>query len=562
MRLSKLFFKTFKEAPAEADIKSHKLLERAGYIKRLGKGLYTYSPLMWRVIKNISDIIREELTLAGAQEIHMPHLHPAELWKKTGRWEDFVQAKLLYTVEDREGSDYALGPTHEEPVVQLAHNWLTSYKQLPVNLFQITHKFRDEIRPRFGLMRAKEFLMADAYAFCKDEAQMEEQYEAMRIAYRNIFHRLGLDFAIVTADGGKIGKGKSEEFQVLADVGEDALLIAGERAWNCEAATTILAAVNPHDKPLPMQEASTAGVTDSEEQAKILKLPSNRIVKTLIYKLLFASDVKFVAIAIRSDRSINPVKVVNYFNCAEAELASEEEVRKVTGCTKGFIGALNAKVPVVVDNSCHGIVNFSCGANKEGLHFINANWSPDTTFADFLQVEVGDSCPHMKGEAYTLRRGIEVGHIFNLGTRYSEAMGASFQDEDGKLKPFYMGCYGIGVGRLAQSIIEQKGDDRGLVWPVSIAPYQVVVSAVKTDDFSMSQTAEEIYTKLVRAGIDVLLDDRNERLGFKLKDCDLLGIPFKFIVGNRTIEEGLIEVETRGGEKSYLTIDDALKVLR
>lgn len=558
MRLSRLFFKTFKEAPAEADILSHKLLERAGFIKKLGRGLYTYTPLMWRVIQKLSTVIREEMNAAGAQEVHMPHLHPAEIWKKSGRWDGYRAEGLLFALEDREGAEYALGPTHEEVITHLVTDWLSSYKQLPVNLYQITHKFRDEIRPRFGLMRCKEFLMKDAYAFCQNEEQMQSQYDAMHTAYTRILERLGLDFATVKADGGKIGKGKSEEFQVLADVGEDALLIAGDLAYNVEAAEALLKDPIP-EAALPLKEVSTPGISTIEELVAFLGVEAPKIVKTLIYKLTFKDKEEFVAIGIRGDRSINEVKVANFFGALQTELATIEEIYKITKSPQGFAGPIDCPLVYYADNSIKALNNFVTARNKKDLHLLNVSWGRDVTpkgFHDFLLAEAHDICPH-NNEPYIMRRGIEVGHVFNLGTRYSEACEAYFQDENGKSRPFHMGCYGIGVGRLAAACIEQKGDSKGLVWPLCIAPYKVFITAAKMNEMAMKDEAERLYTLLG----DALLDDREERLGFKLKDCDLLGIPYKVIVGNRFIEEGLYELESRQGEKEFVSEETLLKKL-
>lgn len=553
MRLSKLFFKTFKEAPAEADILSHKLLERAGYIKKVGRGLYSYAPLMWRVIKKLSDLIREELNRAGSQEVHLPHLHPAELWQKSGRWEGYKAEGLLFTLQDREGADYALGPTHEEVMTHLVTDWLSSYKQLPINLYQITHKFRDEIRPRFGLMRGKEFLMKDAYAFCRNAEEMDQQYEAMHEAYSRVLTRLGLSFAVVKADGGKIGKGKSQEFQVLADVGEDALMIAGDLAYNVEAAETTLPPPPP-EQPLPLVDVSTPGISSIEDLASFLQIPAQKIVKTMLFKLTFKDRIDYVAIGIRGDRSVNPVKVANYFGALQTELAIPEEIK----IPQGFAGPLSCPIPYYGDLTVQHMTNFVAACNKPDIHIQNVCWQRDVTpkaFHDFLLAEVGDICPH-NSEPYTTRRGIEVGHIFNLGTRYSESCGAFFQDEQGKSRPFFMGSYGIGVGRLAAACIEQNGDNKGLVWPAAIAPYKVFITAAKMDEQTLCQEAESLYKEF--SPEEALLDDRSERLGFKLKDCDLLGIPYKVIIGNRFIEENLYELESRQGEKQFVTREQLL----
>lgn len=559
MKTSKLFFRTFKEHPHEADVISHQLLERGGYLKKLGKGLYTYTPLMWRVLKKLMGIIREELDRAGAQEVAMPLLHPAEIWKETGRWEDFTSANLLYTLEDREGHPYCLSPTHEEVVVSLVANWLTSYKQLPVNLYQIGTKFRDEIRPRFGLIRCKEFLMKDGYSFSTDPEGMEKQYVLMREAYSKIFNRLGLEYAIVEAHGGKIGKGKSEEFQVKADIGEDVVMVCGDYAANVETTISIPSSFTYDPALKEMQEIATPNLFTIEDlSAKTHKQPQE-ILKTVIYKLIFSNREEFVAIGIRGDRQVNDVKVSTKFGSLEIALASEEEVKKATGCRTGFAGPLNCRIPFYADRTCEPMTNFVCAANKEDIHFLNVNWGRDVaqpSFDDFLLAEAGDGCPHVPGGVYKIQKGIEVGHIFNLGTRYTEKLGALFQDEKGETSPIWMGTYGIGVGRTAAACIEQKHDARGLIWPLAIAPFRILITAASNQDPALSQVADSIYQELDSLGFEPLLDDRDERLGFKLKDSDLLGIPFKLIVGKTWTQEQKVEIESREGVKELVARQD------
>lgn len=484
MRSSKLFFRTFKEAPQDADIISHQLLERGGFIKKLGKGIFSYTPLMVRVLDKICAIVREEMEAAGAQEVSLPYLHPAAPWKKSGRWEEFTAEKLLYTLEDREGHDYCLAPTHEEVVVSLVANWATSYKQFPFNLFQIGTKFRDEIRPRFGLMRGKEFLMKDGYAFCQSEAEMDAQYEAMTVAYTNIFKRLGLHFVVVNAHGGKIGKGRSEEFQVVADVGEDAIMVCGEYAANVEATVSIPA---------------ETGVKE---------------VKRVVYHLVFADTQEKVVIAMRADREINALKVAEALGAIEA-FATEEKV--------------DPKMAVHADKTAGG------------EH-------------DFLLAQEGDGCPHVEGGVYKEQRGIEVGHIFNIGTKYTEALGATFQDVNGKPQPIWMGTYGMGIGRTAAACVEQSHDERGIIWPRAIAPFGVVIIPASMKEEAQVEAAEKLYSEL--KAFDPLLDDRGERLGFKLKDSDLIGIPYKVIIGKTFTNEGKVELESRTGEKEVLTLEE------
>lgn len=556
MRTTHLFFRTSKEAPSDADITSHQLLERGGYIKKLGKGIFSYTPLMVRVLEKITAIMREELNKAGCQEISLPLLHPAELWKKTGRWEDFTSEKLLYTIEDREGHPFCLAPTHEEVVVSLVTNWATSYKQFPFNLYQIGTKFRDEIRPRFGLMRCKEFLMKDGYSFSRTPEEMDRQYLNMREAYSAIFRRLGLRFVIVEAHGGKIGKGKSEEFQVVADIGEDAILVCGDYAANIEATKSIPPPF-PYKKDLvPMERVKTPGTTTIEALSAFLKVEPAQILKTLIYKLIFADREEFVAIGIRGDRQVNELKVGGKFGAIETVLATEEEVKRLTGAKFGFIGPLDLKVRFFADQTSNLMTNFVCAYNVDDMHALNVNWErdlPKPEWDDFLLAQEGDSCPHIPGGVYRVQRGIEVGHIFNLGTKYTERLGANYQDENGVSQVMWMGTYGIGVGRTAAACIEQSHDERGMIWPQAIAPFLITISPATTNDPVLVECAEKIYKEL--GTYEPLLDDRDERLGFKLRDSDLIGIPYKLIVGKSYIAEGKVEIESRKGEKVLLSLD-------
>jgi prolyl-tRNA synthetase len=561
MRTSKLFFRTFKEAPHEADIVSHQLLERGGYLRKLGKGIYTYTPLMWRVLRKLMELVREELDRAGAQEISMPFLHPAQLWKQTGRWEDFTSANLLYTLEDREGHSFCLAPTHEEVVVSFVANWVTSYKELPLNLYQIGTKFRDEIRPRFGLIRCKEFLMKDGYSFSKDPEGMEEQYRLMRVAYSTIFKRLGLDFVIVEAHGGKIGTGKSEEFQVKAAIGEDVVMVCGEYAANVET-TQSIPPPYPFEKTLKKKERiKTPNTTTIEELSSFLKVDPQLILKTLVYKLIFSDREEYVAIGIRADRMVNAVKVGTKFKALETLLASAEEVKKLTGAGFGFIGPINGQLPFYADHTAEPMTNFVCAINQDDLHDIHVNWErdlPKPEFDDFLLAEEGDGCPLIPGGTYKIQKGIEVGHIFNLGTRYTEKLGALFQDESGKTQPVWMGTYGIGIGRTAAACIEQKHDEKGIIWPFAIAPYKILVTAAATQDPALVAAAEKLYAELALNKFEPLLDDRDLRLGFKLKDSDLIGIPYKLIVGKAFASEGKVEIEARLGTKELIAAENVL----
>lgn len=558
MKASRLFFRTFKEAPHEADIISHQLLERGGYLKKLGKGIYTYTPLMWRVLKKLMAIVREEVDKADGQEISMPFLHPASLWRQTGRWEDFTSANLLYTLKDREGNDFCLAPTHEEVVVSVVANWVTSYKELPLNLYQIGTKFRDEIRPRFGLIRCKEFIMKDGYSFSVDPSGMEQYYLKMREAYSNIFKRLGLEFVIVDAHGGKIGKGKSEEFQVIADIGEDVVLVCGDYASNVEMTQSIPPPYSYEKIPQEKRLVPTPNIATIEELSQFLKIDPQLILKTIIYKLIFADREEYVAIGIRGDRNINEVKVQTHFGALEIALASQEEVLKLSGARFGFIGPENAQVPFHADYTVEKMSNFVVAINQNDLHATNVNWERDLPHPDYfdcLLAEEGDGCPHVPGGHYKAQKGIEVGHIFNLGTRYTEQLGALFQDENGKTQPIWMGTYGLGVGRTAAACIEQKHDEKGIIWPLAIAPYQMWITASSLQDPLLMEQAEKIYQELQNAGFEPILDDRDLRLGFKLKDSDLLGIPYKMIVGKAFTKEGKIEIESRFGDKELVPVE-------
>lgn len=553
MRLSQFFFRTIKDHPQDAEVISHQLLERGGYLKKLGKGLYIYTPLMWRVIKKIMNIVREELDREGCLEISMPLLHPSELWQKTGRWDDFKSANLLYTLQDRENHDYCLAPTHEEIVVSLVAGWVTSYRQLPFNLYQIGTKFRDEIRPRFGLIRGKEFIMKDGYSFSTSATGMEEQYEKMRRAYSRIFTRLGLDFVIVQAHSGKIGKGKSEEFQVKAAIGEDAVMVAGKYAANVEQTISIPPSFTYENTLKPLEKLSTPDTTTIEDLASLTKKRKADILKTVLYKLVFSNREEFVAIGIRGDRSVNDVKVSTYFGAMEIALATEEEVKKTTGCRPGFAGPLNCRIPFYGDKTIEPMTNFVAAANEPDVHYLNVNFERDVPrpqCADFLLAEAGDGCPFVADEVYTVQRGIEVGHIFNLGTQYTEKLSALFQDEKAQTAPIWMGTYGIGIGRCASACIEQNHDDKGIVWPHSLAPFLLFITAASTNNPEQVKAAEEIYHML--SAYEPLLDDREERLGMKLKDSDLIGIPYKIIVGKTYLESGKLEIESRKGEKLLL----------
>lgn len=560
MKASQLFYKTSKNANKEASVLSYELLEKAGYITKTSKGVYIYTPLFWRVVMKMTEIIREELNAIGGQEIVMPILHPSELWKQTGRWQAFMSENLLYTLKDRENKEFCLAPTHEEVVTAFAAQWISGRKQLPLHLYQIATKFRDEIRPRFGLMRAREFLMEDSYTFSDSPEQMDAQYDRLRAAYQKIFDRLDLKYVIVEADGGKIGRGKSEEFHILCSIGEDTICVSGSYGANIEAAVSVPPPVTYDTVLLPIKEVATPNVKTIEELEAFFSLPKHQILKTLVVKLTYGTEEKFVAIGIRGDRQINTVKVCSYLQADECAFATEEEIVRVLGVEKGFIGPLNCPIDFLADETTRAMTNFICAGNKTDLHFIHVNWIRDLplpTCADFLLTEAGDLCPANHLAPYEVFQGVEVAHIFNLGTKYTECFSVEFQDEHEQKQICWMGTYGIGVGRTLAACVEQLADHRGIVWPKAVAPFQITI-LYNGGDLESEEKALQIYNELSQAGYEPLLDDRNERLGFKLKDSDLIGIPYKFILGKMFRSSGTFEIESRSGEKYSLEPKDLL----
>ncbi|BAA98706.1 proline--tRNA ligase [Chlamydia pneumoniae] len=551
MKTSQLFYKTSKNANKSAAVLSNELLEKAGYLFKVSKGVYTYTPLLWRVVSKMMNIIREELNAIGGQELLLPLLHNAELWQHTGRWEAFTSEGLLYTLKDREGKSHCLAPTHEEVICSFVAQWLSSKRQLPLHLYQIATKFRDEIRPRFGLIRSRELLMEDSYTFSDSPEQMNEQYEKLRSAYSKIFDRLGLAYVIVTADGGKIGKGKSEEFQVLCSLGEDTICVSGSYGANIEAAVSI-PPQHAYDREfLPVEEVATPGITTIEALANFFSIPLHKILKTLVVKLSYSNEEKFIAIGMRGDRQVNLVKVASKLNADDIALASDEEIERVLGTEKGFIGPLNCPIDFFADETTSPMTNFVCAGNAKDKHYVNVNWDRDLLppqYGDFLLAEEGDTCPENPGHPYRIYQGIEVAHIFNLGTRYTDSFEVNFLDEHGQTQQCWMGTYGIGVGRTLAACVEQLPDDRGIVWPKALAPFSITI-AFNGGDTVSQELAETIYHELQSQGYEPLLDDRDERLGFKLKDSDLIGIPYKLILGKSYQSSGIFEIESRSGEK-------------
>ena len=561
MRATNLYAPTLRNTPAEAEITSHQLMYRAGLIRKSAGGMYTYLPLAWRTIRKIEQIIREEMDAAGGQEIMMPILQPSELWEESGRWGAY--GAEMIRVKDRHDREFCMGPTHEEMITALVRDELRSYKQLPVMLYQIQDKFRDERRPRFGVMRSREFIMKDLYSFDKDVEGMNESYRKMYVAYSNIFTRCGLDFRAVEADSGAIGGGHSEEFTVLAPEGESRIACCDACSY---AASDEKAALRPIDAPeeaeLPLEKVATPGTHTIALLAEYLKVPVEKTIKAVAYQ---AEDDTLILAFLRGDHEVNEVKLANAVPGArELRMADEAAIRAAGGCP-GFMSPIGIAegTHIVVDETAMRMHNAVSGANEQDFHYTNVNPKRDfgtVTVADIRLVAEGDECPACENGHLHIGRGIEAGQIFALGTKYSEAMGATFLDEAGKAQPLQMGCYGIGVGRTMAAAIEQNNDEHGIIWPRAIAPYEVVVVAVNAKVPEQLAYAEEVYEELRTAGVDVLLDDRRERAGVKFNDCDLIGYPVRIAIGPKTIENGSIEVKVRKtGELVNFARDTYLK---
>lgn len=557
MRYSRMLIPTLKEAPSDADVVSQILMTRSGMIRKVAAGIYDLLPLGQKVIRKVEGIVRAEMDASGAQEVLLPMVTPAELWRESGRWDEY--GSELLRIKDRHDRDFCLGPTHEEVITALVRGEVRSYRDLPLNLYQIATKFRDEIRPRFGLMRGREFIMKDAYSFHADDDSAEWEYRNMFDTYTRIFERCGLEFRAVEAETGAIGGSFSHEFMVLADTGEDAIA----SCTSCDyAANTERAEVRkpagaepaPGEEKTP-EEVSTPGKKSVEEVAGFLKTAPANLIKTLIY----VTERGPVAALVRGDFDLNEPKLKRALDCKTLDLADDDTVKEATGAPTGFAGPVGLEVPVFADWSVREMVSAVTGANKADTHLINVNPHRDfkAAYGDLRVAVEGDRCPRCEG-TLSIRRGIEVGHIFKLGTRYSEAMGATFLDEGGKERPMIMGCYGIGVGRTAAAAIEQNHDDAGIVWPAPLAPFACEVLPLNVNNPEVLAAAEGIYDELAAAGVEVLLDDRDERAGVKFKDADLLGIPFRVVVGDRGLKEGLVEVKARsGGEPRKTALDDA-----
>lgn len=564
MRLSQLPWTTLKETPADAEVVSHQLLIRAGLIRRLGAGLFTWMPLGLRVLRKVEAIVREEMDAAGALELLMPAIQPAELWQETGRWEKY--GDLLLRMKDRSERDYCFGPTHEEVITDVARRELKSYRQLPVNYYQIQTKFRDEIRPRFGLMRAREFVMKDAYSFHLDQPSLESTYRDMAKAYSRIFTRLGLRFRTVEADSGEIGGSRSQEFHVLAESGEDAIAYcdADSFAANVEAAPAPAPRTPRHAAAEKMREVATPQARTIEEVCQQLQMSPDRCLKTLLFD---GADGGVVALAVRGDHHLNLVKAGQRPELAKPlTMANPDHVLQAIGAPPGFAGPVGLKIPVIADHWAASMSDFACGANKDGFHLTGVNWVRDAAepiAADLRNVVAGDASP-LGGGTLAIARGIEVGHIFQLGDKYSRAMNAVVLDENGKERAMIMGCYGIGVSRIVAAAIEQNHDENGIIWPDPMSPFAVALLSVNPKkQESVTAAAEALYAELQAAGLDAVIDDRDVRPGVKFAEADLLGIPHRLVVGERGLRDGIAEYrERRSGAEQKVPLNEVVSFLR
>ena len=559
MRRSNFLVPTAKESPADAEIASHQLMLRAGMIRKSAAGLYTWMPIGLKVLRRVEAVVREEMEKSGAQETLMPVVQAAELWRESGRWE--LYGPELLRIRDRHDREFCLGPTHEEVITDIVRNTVQSYKALPLSLYQIQTKFRDEIRPRFGIMRAREFTMKDAYSFHIDQPCLEKTYQIMYDAYTNIFSRLGLEFRAVIADTGSIGGSKSHEFHVLADSGEDAIAFSdsSDYAANVEMAESIVAAdTDSTAVELALKKVATDNAGSIDEVCKALNLSPQTTVKTLVVKAASTEDDDkntLITLVLRGDHTLNEIKAEKIEGVLQPlTFASEEEVESLFNCKPGSLGPVfggEQATKVVVDRHAAQLMDFCCGANEDGFHLIHANWERDVkdfTIADLREVEDGDPSPDGRGHI-VIKRGIEVGHIFQLGKKYSQALSATVLNEQGKAEVLTMGCYGIGVSRIVAAAIEQNHDDRGIAWPLAMAPFSVAIIPLNLHKSEQVREASEgIYQSLIEAGVDVLLDDRNERPGVKFADAELIGIPYSVVIGDKSLAKGVVEFKSRSGE--------------
>ena len=558
MKASQTFLATLKEAPADAEVVSHQLMVRAGLIRKLSAGIYNYLPLGLKVIRKVENIIREEMNRAGAIELLMPIVQPAELWQETGRWEKM--GPELLRIKDRHERDFLIQPTSEEVITDLARTEIKSYKQLPVNFYQIQTKFRDERRPRFGIMRGREFSMKDAYSFDRDVEGLKRSYALMFDAYVRIFQRMGLRFRAVAADNGAIGGSGSQEFHVIADTGEDAIVYCpnSDYAANLEAAESLALIAKRAVPKETIQKVSTPEQKRCEDVAQFLKIPLTQTVKSLVLAVdQDSGPAKLFMLLLRGDHELNEIKVNKVPGLAAFRFASDEEIKTACHSPVGYLGpvGLSPAIQVLADRTVGNMCDFVCGANEAGYHLTGVNWGrdlPEPVVADIRNAVVGDPSPDGKG-ALEICRGIEVGHVFQLGTRYSEAMKCTYLDENGKSQPMVMGCYGIGVTRLLGAAIEQGHDEKGILWPISMAPFELVICPVGYDKSEMvRQAADELHHQLENAGIDVVLDDRGERPGAMFADWELIGVPYRLVIGERSLKEGNVEFQGRGESTAQL----------
>ncbi|PHM61907.1 proline--tRNA ligase [Xenorhabdus ishibashii] len=567
MRTSQYLLSTLKETPADAEVVSHKLMLRAGMIRKLASGLYNWMPTGVRALRKVENIVREEMNNAGAVEVSMPVVQPADLWQESGRWEQYGPELLRFV--DRGERPFVLGPTHEEVITDLVRNEVTSYKQLPLNLFQIQTKFRDEVRPRFGVMRSREFIMKDAYSFHTNQESLQETYDKMYDAYSKIFTRIGLDFRAVLADTGSIGGSASHEFQVLADSGEDDIVFSTDSnyAANIELAEAVMPS---QERAVPSEEMRLVDTPNAKTIAELVEqfdLPIEKTVKTLIVHAAEESGHKLIALLVRGDHELNEIKAEKLPMVASPlTFATEEEIRAIVKAGPGSLGPVNLPMPIIIDRSVSVMSDFGAGANIDDKHYFGINWERDLPLpemADIRNVVEGDASPDGKG-TLLIKRGIEVGHIFQLGTKYSDALKATVQNEDGHNQIITMGCYGIGVTRIVAAAIEQNHDDRGIIWPDAIAPFQVAILPMNMHkSYRVKEVAEKLYADLRASGIDVIFDDRKERPGVMFADMELIGVPHTLVIGDRNLDNGEIEYKhRRTGDKQMLKLEDIVDYLK
>ena len=562
MKQSMTLIPTLREVPADADIKSHQLLLRAGFIRQNASGVYSYLPLARKILQKIEAIVREEMERAGAVELLMPALQQAELWQESGRW--YSYGPELMRLKDRHDRNFALGATHEEVITTLVKDEVKSYKRLPLTLYQIQTKFRDEKRPRFGLLRGREFIMKDAYSFHSSYESLDEIYEKMFRAYSNVFSRCDLDFRAVIADSGAMGGKDTHEFMVLSEVGEDTIAYSNTSSYaaNIEMAPVVVTYEKSNEEEQSLEKVKTIGRKSIEDVASYLKVSNDRCIKSLLFKV----DEKYVLVLVRGDHEVNDIKVKNLYNASVVDLASQEETIKVMNCSVGSLGPINVPkdLEIIADNGVNAIVNGVCGANEEDFHFKGVNPSRDFTvsqYTDLRFIQEGDSSPDGQG-SIVFARGIEVGHVFKLGTRYSEAMNGTYLDENGRAQPMLMGCYGIGVSRTLAAIAEQHNDEKGLIWPSVITPFDIHLIPVNNKNVQQRQLAENLYSLLKENGFDVLYDDRQERPGVKFADSDLIGLPVRLTVGKRA-DEGIVELKLRqSGETLEVNTENLIETIQ